>query len=447
MHLKKLPNSKLERRITLTLLCFAGAVALIVQVAGHIINEKVEHGTWRAALNATSAGLALSQNSAANMSFESKGVHVWSSASVSNPLPAELQKLSPGFHEEINVGNTPFNVLVEDFPEQRRIIGFDISDVEKKELRLFIGTLIGLAIFLIFLAKSCAAISRWVLAPVHDLAKEVRVLQPGSGAQTLADRFSGSELAVIAEAVDRFIERINSFVQREKEFSLTASHELRTPIAVIAGALDVLDTLPALPEKSQKPLERIRKSTTAMSQLSSALLYISREERDSQHEQLSCALDKLLPEIIDSHHHLLDGKDVSVRLLRHDPCTIEAASPAIFMAIGNLIRNAIEHTPRGAVEISLLEGTLEIRDRGEGLTEEQMKKFNAEEVRPLALAAHESGIGLYIVRKLCARYGWKLTFAAHSEGGTSAALRFHDGSTQLEREHLQRSRLKVATQA
>jgi len=417
----KTRKDSLQRRITITLLCFAGAVATLVQIAGHILNEKVEHGAWRAALHATSIGLALlPPDKLGEISRARPEVRIWSSHA---EMPASVASLTTGFHEDFRLGGGMYNILVEEVNGERRAIGFEISDVERKELKLFLGAGVGLLVFLFLLARAGIQISEWLSRPVRDLAEEVQSFRPDGANKPLKDNFADSELAIIAEAIDRFVERISKSSQRDKEFSLSASHELRTPISVISGALDVIDGISDLPERALKPLERIRKSCITMEQLSTALLYLSREPEVRTLVEESCELSRILPEIIENHRYLLNGKSIDIRLTGTHELFVQAPRAALTMAIGNLVRNAIENTTEGTIEINVGTSSCTIKDNGTGLSVEQLKKFNSPEPW-ISPTESGQGIGVYIVRKICGRLAWGLIFKSEAGRGSEVTVQF-----------------------
>ena len=89
------------------------------------------------------------------------------------------------------------------------------------------------------------------------------------------------------------------------------------------------------------------------------------------------------------------------------------------MVIGNLLRNAIEHTPAGQLQVALSRGVITIESRGEPMDAAAIARL----YRAMAMADGErmtgGGIGLYLIQRLCEQLGWTLTY----EQGDSGALR------------------------
>ncbi|WP_341533600.1 histidine kinase dimerization/phospho-acceptor domain-containing protein, partial [Pseudomonas viridiflava] len=92
--------------------------------------------------------------------------------------------------------------------------------------------------------------------PVQELAHRMKQLDPERPAQRLPVHYVQQELQEIASGINAHLERVEQFMARERSLLDQASHEFRTPIAVISGALDVLDRL-TLPATATPPLQRV----------------------------------------------------------------------------------------------------------------------------------------------------------------------------------------------
>ena len=93
----------------------------------------------------------------------------------------------------------------------------------------------------------------------------------------------------------------------------------------------------------------------------------------------------------------------------------------ITIVIGNLLRNAIAHTDKGNIHVSLIDGNVSIEDTGRGISEEDLERVFE---RHYSTNSEGSGMGLYIVKSICDRYGWKIDLRSRLGKGTTAALTF-----------------------
>jgi signal transduction histidine kinase len=144
------------------------------------------------------------------------------------------------------------------------------------------------------------------------------------------------------------------------------------------------------------------------------------------------ALEQLLPEIVDDHRPLCADKQLALALDPLPAVAVRAPLPIVQAAIGTLLRNAIEHSDRGEVRITLRpDAVVEIVDPGHGMSPEEIAALYARHAR--GEGRDGGGIGLALVARLCAHLGWRLAITAAGDGpGTRVTLDFgasHDFPT------------------
>src|SRR5690606_22656268 len=242
--------------------------------------------------------------------------------------------------------------------------------------------------------------------------------------ESLAAHFPDDEVGQLAEALDDYAARLTEVVQRDREFNADVSHELRTPLAVIKGAVELLLSRPDLDEKTRTRLLRIQRAEQQCTDLISALLLLSRNERG--HGLTDVA--RVAAQQLDSHRAQLGGKPVELRLEGGGGPVVDAPESAVTVALGNLIGNAVKYTAEGDVVVVLMADAVEVRDSGPGLSEEDAANLFRRGYRGThAGPSQGGGIGLSIVRRLCDLYGWDVRIRAGAGGrGVVARLCFED---------------------
>ncbi|AHF67057.1 two-component system regulatory protein [Pseudomonas cichorii JBC1] len=281
-------------------------------------------------------------------------------------------------------------------------------------------------VFLLFNFILICLVIRWfhlsLTRPIADLAWRMRKLDPLKPSQRIPATYRKSELNTIAQEANAHLERVELAVERERSLLDQASHEFRTPLAIISGAADVLHKQ-QLPERAQRPLRRIDEAVDTLTQIMEALLYLSREPSPQERKQVT-VLHGLLPELVNDHTYLLSGKPVRYVLGDIEPLTLQAPESMVRIAAGNLLRNAAEHTHEGEIHVSLVDGKLCIRDSGSGFDATQAAYRFTESLKQSGQRAGGAGLGLFLTQRICERFGWQLTLESSLSVGTSAIIDF-----------------------
>lgn len=249
-------------------------------------------------------------------------------------------------------------------------------------------------------------VMRRAVAPVVQLADvvagiDLEHLSAGDHKLIESSRFGRDEVGVLAGAIEKTLERISAFVVRERDFTGSASHELRTPITVITGALDLLEQSD-LSAEDLKAVDRIRRATLEMKSTIEMFLCIAREADDGLYgEQFLVA--PLVRRVVDQQRYLLDGRHVEVDVESLATPVVRGHPQAFLIAVTNVVRNAFEQTPggQGPITVLLKEHELLVTNR-----------LGGDEVGRLTPAGSSSsghGLGLGIVQRLCERNGWEFS--------------------------------------
>jgi signal transduction histidine kinase len=170
-------------------------------------------------------------------------------------------------------------------------------------------------------------------------------------------------------------------------------------------------------------MQRIARNVRQIEQLISLLLILAKDPERLAAASDAVALDELLPEIVEDHRHLTHGKDLALQLGPAAAVRVTAPVAIVQAAIGNLLRNAIENSDRGVIDIRLdADATVTITDPGHGMSPEEISRIYAQLAR--GEGRDGGGIGLDLIARLCEHLGWQLDIDSAPERGTVARLRF-----------------------
>tara|TARA_R110000772_G_scaffold152179_4_gene262972 strand:+ start:1261 stop:2511 length:1251 start_codon:yes stop_codon:yes gene_type:complete len=398
--------------VTLTSTLFAGGVMLIKQqleavIFGEmvrdqlqVLDQQLEAGTYSEA--------SLFENWMLYIDERSPGLH------------PDLRVLEEGSHHSVKIADNYYQVEVAEHHGEKVYLTYDITDWENQEHEVLemLAYGIGLVLFAAIIMGWQA--SKTVLAPVTSLAKRVSEIQPKQRNVRIAQEFKGSEIALIATAFDRYMERLDQFVDRERSFTAAASHELRTPLSVMMGALDVLDAQEHNPA-SRRALSRIKRACAEMLAFIEATLFLSREDSTTINQGEAVDLAKVIQSLADDNAAALLDKNIALKLDIKSAVMLQQADSIVRIMLGNILRNAMEHTEAGEISITLSDKCLLISDTGSGIPEQDLPHVFD---RSYTTKAGGTGLGLNLVKRICDRFNWNITINSGLGKGTQVSIEF-----------------------
>lgn len=265
-----------------------------------------------------------------------------------------------------------------------------------------------------------ARASRSILSPIRELTAKVAGIQPGQRKVRLGSEFEGIEIGQIANAVDVYLERLDEFVEREQSFTAAASHELRTPLAIMMGAVDVLDANPQT-ASSGRALQRIQRACAEMLAFIEATLFLSREEASAINQGPPANIETIIEALLEDNKSKLKEADIALKTAYLSTLIVNQPQSIVQITLGNILRNAIEHSAGGRIDITLSTQKLVIADSGEGIPENKLPYIFD---RTYTTKAGGTGMGLNLVKRICDRFGWEIEVLSEPGQGTRVTLVF-----------------------
>jgi signal transduction histidine kinase len=413
----------LKHRILQWLFIYAVLLSAAVLAGGYLIHERVERLAWESLLRAELDyyGQRIQANAAYRW-HDTDTLRMFGVAGAP-PLPANLVSLEAGLHDDMTLDGVTNVVLIEQINGKPVAMALNLTEFEGVEGAISAAVAAGTVIVILILGLVVMWRLGRVIQPLAALAGQVEGLKPAQPNQKVVlDEDASAEMVVIADAFNDYLRRNQSFVEREHAFIASSSHELRTPIAVIAGASELVLEQADVPPAARNQVARIHRTARNVEQLISLLLTLAKDPSRLADASDHVALDQLLPEIIEDHRYLTRDKDLTLALEAMSPCEIVAPVTIVQAAIGNLLRNAIENSDRGEIRISLqADATVLIEDPGHGMSPEEISEIYARMAR--GGGRDGGGIGLDLISRLCEHLGWKLAFSSVSGRGTRTTLR------------------------
>lgn len=258
-------------------------------------------------------------------------------------------------------------------------------------------------------------------AKFHDLEEAIGQIDIGDQLAT-----GDKDLQGLEAAINGMLSRMHAAYRQQAQFVSDASHELRTPIAVIQGYVKMLDRWGKDDEKVlEESIAAIKAETEHMKTLVEQLLFLARG--DSGRQQLSpepMDLSALMAEVLDEYRMIDPAHEW--RQGSMTPAPVSADPALIKQAARILVDNAVRYTPEGG-SIRLSAGTedgrayFEVQDGGIGIAEEDVPRifdrfFRADPAR--ARASGGTGLGLSIARWIVERHDGHFEVLSRQELGT-----------------------------
>lgn len=350
-------------------------------------------------------------------------------AAAGSRLPPVLRGEQPGFRR-VHMADGGQLVHVSDRGGARLYLVFEAEQVS--DLAFYFGT-VPLSIVLLLIYGLLFVAYRWsqaALSPIVGLARQLEAIDLDRMGSFELDfdalrENADAEVATLVDALEQFADRLTAAIERERVFTRDAGHELRTPLAVFKGSLDLLERERDRPAHDREALARMRRTADGMESLLGTLLLLARQEIEEGDGEAT-PVQPIVQAEIRALEETARRRGNRLQLHGDGQLTVQAPAPVVRIVVGNLLRNAVTYTENGHVEVTLLADGLRVEDDGIGMSREELANmfepfYRAEGSRG---EAKGHGLGLSIVRRLSRKHGWTIKARSQPGQGTSVELRF-----------------------
>lgn len=317
----------------------------------------------------------------------------------------------------------------------------DLSNQVQATKDLFrIRSMIATGIIILLSSIGTYFISRRALTPLHDLSTKIGKIQAQNLSESLEIPDSNDEISQLTASFNKMLSRLDDAFTAQKQFSASAAHELRTPLAVMQTNLEVFarKKTPST-EEYQEIFSLIQEQTGRLSHLAEILLDMTGIQTVERSETISLA--ELTEEVFCDLASVAEQKQIEL-LQRDGDCTVIGSYLLLYRAVYNLVENAIKYNhPSGKVTVTLHPGKvildassqphpadcafIEISDTGIGISPEYQEKifapfFRVDKSRSRAMGG--AGLGLALVTEIARQHGGQVKVLESNEKGSTIAL-------------------------
>ncbi len=273
-----------------------------------------------------------------------------------------------------------------------------------------------------------------VLSPISLIVREVGEISELNLNKRLNEGNLRDELSMLSQTFNKMLARLQGAFASQKNFIANASHEIRTPITVMSGEIEVTLIQQRTPEKYINVLKSVLGSLKGLNKLSTQLLLLAQASADQPERNFSTLrIDDILWESKEELRKAHPEYTVDILLdlgIHHETLLMEGDEQLLRVAVLNLMDNGCKYSNDLSVTVNLLsfleEGTTLIFSN----TGHRIAAENIEKIFDPFFRGHTnkkikgSGIGLSLVKPIIALHGGDITVSS-SDQQTTFSIRFH----------------------
>lgn len=301
---------------------------------------------------------------------------------------------------------------------------------------------LALAVSLVLCLLVGHGIARRGLRSVEAVARAAGRIRPSTLHERVPTEGLPAELAFLADTFNDMLGRLQDSFERLAQFSADIAHELRNPVHNLRGEAEVALSRPRSPEEYREVLESCLEECGRLSRLIDSLLFIARaEDPRTQLAREPLDLGQELAAVREFYEAAAAEGGVCLQTQVEPRVTARLDRTLLQRAVGNLVANALAHTPPGGtVTLSAARDgdgvALEVADTGEGIAPEHLRHvfdrfYRADPARQAG--SGRVGLGLAMVRAIAVLHGGKASVQSEPGQGTRVLLVLPDDASPMDR--------------
>ncbi len=308
---------------------------------------------------------------------------------------------------------------------------------------------------LVPLALVLAGTGGWLLArralrPVDQMTMTTRRIEAEHLAQRLEGAEVDDELGRLARTLNEMLARLEAAFAQVRRFSADASHELKTPLTVLRGEIEVALRNPRDSAEYQRVLTSVLEEVESMTLLVDDLLLLARADAGALRWDVTpVELDRLVEEVAKEGEILGRGKQVQVKIQELEPLVVQGDGPRLKQLLRNLVDNGVKYTPSGGQVMLALRAVrgevqpdlnskfdirhskspdwaeIEVRDTGIGIPSEALPRIFERFYRVDPARSRETGgagLGLCIAKTIAEAHGGRIEVQSGPGAGSTFTL-------------------------
>lgn len=298
------------------------------------------------------------------------------------------------------------------------------------------------ALFLVLILGTGATwlMAGHVLKPLKELSSAIEEIGGNDLSNRVEIQGRQDEIGRLARSFNHMMDKVSASFERQKRFSASAAHELKTPLATILVNLEVLELDgKTSPDRMEKVLTIVKANTERMIRLVEDLMRLTSDKDHEMEEEVE--LSEVFTITLDELSLLIRKKDLTVSIENTPDISLTGSRVMLYRVMSNLLENAAKYN-REHGSISIVTGrddngvTVKIEDTGIGIPEEALPHifepfYRVDQSRSRAVGG--AGLGLPLVKDIVEKHGGEVTVKSAAGEGTTFILRFPASYRGVER--------------
>jgi two-component system, OmpR family, sensor kinase len=254
------------------------------------------------------------------------------------------------------------------------VVGQSLKDLKQAQRQLLFLLAISNPVALLLASLGGLWIANKALSPVDRLTRAAERIGRGDLNERVEESGSNDEIGRLAATFNEMISKLEQAFERERRFTADASHELKTPLAVLRGDIEVALRRERSPEEYKRVLQSNLEEIARLTKLTDDLLTLARSDAGEQVLELEpVRLDRLAAEAAAYIRPLAESSGVSLSFdAMRSPVFVEGDEKRLKQLFVNLLDNAIKYTPPGgsarlALTVENSSALIEVSDNGRGI--------------------------------------------------------------------------------
>lgn len=271
-----------------------------------------------------------------------------------------------------------------------------------------------------------------ILDPIHNVIKTAKEISVNNFSTTIPRPKEDDEIRELIDSFNAMIERLKDGVDALDRFNSDVSHELKTPLTVILGEIEVTLRKQRESHEYEKSMRTIHYETLQIQKIVENLLLLTRYTKENIADSFElCSLNEILLHVSEKYSKQLGAKNITLMIDKIEKISMMANISLITLIYSNLLDNAIKYSETNTkIHLSLYKNEaihFIIEDEGIGIAKEQLSKiterfYRVDESRNKKIEGF--GLGLFIVKQSVELHNGAMHINSTLDKGTKVEILF-----------------------